>query len=143
MKIERDQLERLALEFAVIANSHNEIQAVDRDAFPFAFLRFFAEPLARNFRPDFFANERSFLITNPAGFARKNENGIAGERDKHVDVTVNNFETGGVPHGAFESGILIAANDQGIDLLGFHRGADIFVAAFDFCLAGHWRMTSG
>jgi hypothetical protein len=56
---------------------------------------------------------------------------------------MNDFETGGVPHGAFESGILIAANDQGIDLFGFHGGADIFVATFDLVLAGHWRMTSG
>jgi len=46
-------------------------------------------------------------------------------------------------YSAFESGILIAANDQGIDLLGFHGGADIFVATFDLVLAGHWRMTSG
>src|SRR5713226_9077796 len=50
---------------------------------------------------------------------------------------MDNLEVGYVAHGAFESGILIAAHDQGVDLFGFHGRADIFVAALDFVLAGH------
>jgi len=137
MKIERHQFERVPLQFAIIADSHDEIQAVDAYAFPMTLFDFVAQPFARNLRPHFFANEGGLLVANPTRFARENENGVAGKRNQDVHIAMNDFETGRVAHGAFESGILIAAHDQGIDLFGFHGRANILVSAVDFFLAGH------
>src|SRR5258708_31190297 len=129
--IERHEFEGAAWQFAIIANGHDEIQAIDRDSLPAVFFGFFAEPLSGDFRPDFFANEGSFLVTNPACLARENENGIAGERNQHVNVAMNDFKTGRVAHGPLKAGVLIATHDEGIDLFRFHGRANIFVAAID------------
>ena len=45
---------------------------------------------------------------------------------------MHDLEARGVEDGAFESGILIAANDERIDILLAHGGANVVVAALDF-----------
>jgi hypothetical protein len=44
---------------------------------------------------------------------------------------VDDFEAGGVEDRAFESGVLIAADDQGVESGGLHPGTDVFVTAID------------
>src|SRR4029077_2899161 len=66
-----------------------------------------------------------------------------GERDQHVYVAMNNLEVGYIANGAFKAGILIAADDQGVDLFDFHGRADIFVTPVDFVLAGHFAADLG
>src|SRR5258708_9409370 len=113
------------------------MKGVDGDAFAMTLFDFGVEPFAWDLRPDFFTNEGSLFVADPTCLSRENENGIAGDRDQHVDVAMDNLEVGYVANGAFESGILIPAHDQGVDLFGFHRRADMFVTAVDFVLAGH------
>src|SRR6266436_5203533 len=137
MEIERHQLERVALQFAIIANGHYEIKAVNGDSLPAALFDFLTQPFARDLSPDFLANEGSLFVANPTCLTRENENRITGERDQRVDVTMDNFEIGHVAHSAFEAGVLVAADDQGIDPFRFHGRANIFVAALNFVLAGH------
>jgi hypothetical protein len=48
---------------------------------------------------------------------------------------MDDFEAGSVKDRAFESGVLIAADDQGIESSGLHAGTDVFVAAIDFFLS--------
>jgi len=93
MKIERHQLERLALQLAIIADGHDEIHAIDGDALPMTLFNFVAQPFARNFRPDFLANEGSLLVADPARLTRENENRITRERNQHVDVAMDDFKT--------------------------------------------------
>ncbi len=137
MEIERHQLERVVLQFAIIANGHDEIQAIDGHAFPAALFDFLTQPFARNLSPDFLANEGCLFVANPTRFTRENENRITGERDQHVDVTMDNLEVGNVAYRAFETGVLISADNQSVDLFGFHGRANVFVASLDFVLAGH------
>jgi hypothetical protein len=51
---------------------------------------------------------------------------------------MNNFESGCVEDGTFEPGILITADDEGIEIVGRHAGAYVFVAAGDFVLT--WQV---
>src|SRR5260221_8623571 len=106
-----------------------------------ALFDFVAQPFSRDFRPDLLANEGSFLVADPPGLAGKDKNRIAGERNQHINVAMNYFETRGVTHGAFKTGVLVAAHDQGVDLFGFHGGADIVVAAGGFFFS--WPFWAG
>ena len=45
---------------------------------------------------------------------------------------MDNLEAGGIKNRALEAGILIAANDERLDILLAHGGADVVVAALDF-----------
>jgi hypothetical protein len=57
---------------------------------------------------------------------------------------VNDFEARDVGDGAFEAGVLIAADDEGVKAIVVHGGANVFEAAVDFGLAWHsWPPTSG
>ena len=66
--------------------------------------------------------------------------GSPSEWKQHIDIAVNNFESGCVENRTFEPGILIAADDEGIEFVGRHPGADVFVAAVDFVLT--WQVCS-
>jgi len=50
---------------------------------------------------------------------------------------MNNLEAGGVRHRALESGVLIAADNERIDILLAHRAANIVEAALNFFWTGH------
>jgi len=45
---------------------------------------------------------------------------------------VDNFEAGRIAHRAFKSGVLIAADNEGVTFFRLHGSADIGVAAIDF-----------
>src|SRR2546429_3626464 len=44
------------------------------------FFDFFAQPFARNLRPDLVANPRSLFVADPTGLPRKDERGLTGDR---------------------------------------------------------------
>ena len=50
---------------------------------------------------------------------------------------MNDFKIGDVANGALESGILIAADDEGVYVVRRHGGADVGIAAVDFTLRRH------
>ena len=114
--VEGDEFERTMREFAVIAHGHDEIHAEDADALPFALDGAIAQPLAGNVGPDLIFHPRLFLVADPAGFAGKNERRLAFERDDDVNVAMNDFESGGVEDRAFESGVLVAADDERVEI---------------------------
>jgi hypothetical protein len=45
---------------------------------------------------------------------------------------MDNLESGRVENRAFESSVLIAADDQSVQSGGLHAGADVLVTAIDF-----------
>ena len=49
---------------------------------------------------------------------------------------MDNLETGNVEDRALEAGVLVAADDQRIDILLAHGGANVVVAALDFGWTG-------
>src|SRR5262249_19643599 len=104
-----------------------------------AFLDFLAQPLSWNLCPHFFAHPGSFLVTDPPRLARENKHRIASEWDQHVYVAVHDLKTRRVSHGALKARILISANDQRIDLLSLHGGANVPIAPVDFVWCGHDR----
>jgi hypothetical protein len=50
---------------------------------------------------------------------------------------MNDFESGGVENGSFESSVLTAADDEGVQPCGLHAGPNVFVTAIDFFLTRH------
>ncbi len=132
VEIEGNEFERALLQFAIIAHGHDVVEAVDGDALPACVLGALAQPAAGNVGPDFFLHERLLLVADPAGFLREDQRRLALQRDQDVDVAMNDLEARGVEDRAFESGVLIAANDERVDILLAHGGADVVVAALDF-----------
>jgi hypothetical protein len=51
---------------------------------------------------------------------------------------MHNFKTGDVQDSAFETRILIAADDERVETRTLHGSADVFVATIDFELAWQW-----
>src|SRR5438876_8973831 len=78
LKIKGNKLERSLLKFAIIPHGHDEVQSVNADALPPLFFDFFAQPFARNLRPDLVANPRSLFVADPTGLPRKDERGLTG-----------------------------------------------------------------
>src|SRR5262249_7174137 len=93
-----------------------------------------AQPFAGDVGPDLIVHPGLFLVADPAGFAREHKCGLAVHRNQHVYITVNDFETGGVEDCAFESSVLVAADNEGVEVLLLHSRANVFVAAIDFFL---------
>jgi len=85
-------------------------------------------------RPDLIFHPRLRFVADPAGFTRKHQRGFAVERDENINVAVNNFEPRGVQDRAFEPRVLIAAYDEGVEVVLLHPRADILVPTFDFLL---------
>ena len=100
-----------------------------------------AEPLAGDVGPDVVFDPGLLLVADPAGFAWKDERGIAVEREQHVNVAMDDFESGGVQDGAFETGVLVSADDKGVEIFRSHAGADVFITAVDFVLT--WQIAPG
>ena len=121
--------------FTVVADGHNEVHPKSADALPFALDGAVAQPLAGNVGPDLIFHPWLLLVPDPASFARKDERRFVFERDDDVNVTMNDFESGGVENSTLESGILIAADDESVQSSGLHAGTNVFVTAIDFFLA--------
>ena len=68
--------------------------------------------LSGNVRPDMFLYPRLSSCRRSSGLRGERPERVAFERKQHVDVAVNDFETGDVTDGAFESRVLIAADDE-------------------------------
>src|SRR5262249_32134311 len=77
------------------------------------------------------------LVTDPARFAGEKERGLTGKRQPSIDVAMHNFETGDVTNGAFEAGILIAANDECVKVVSRHGPAQVGITTVDFFLRSH------
>ena len=142
VEVEGHEFEGALLQLAIVAHRHDVVEAVDRDALPAFVLRALAQPAAGNLGPDFFLHERLLLVADPAGLLREDQHRIALQRDEHVDVAMHDLEARGVEDSAFEAGILIAADDERVDVLLAHGGADVGVAAGDFGLSGQIRSPS-
>jgi hypothetical protein len=54
---------------------------------------------------------------------------------------VDDFESGGVQDGAFETSVLVSADDKSIEIFRSHTGANVFITAVDFVLT--WQSFSG
>src|SRR5215831_1593155 len=139
--VETDEFKSGLGKLAIVAHGHHEIETVRADAFPLVVGDAIAQPLAGDFRPDLILHPWLLLVADPAGFAGKDEGGLAIERDENVDVTMGDFESGGIKDSAFESRILIAAYDESVEVLPLHPGADVFVAAVNFVLT--WQYDLG
>ena len=80
------------------------------------------------------APENDWVVADPTCLARKKERWLTGERQQDVNVAVNDFETRDVANRAFETRVLIAANNERIDVISRHSCADVGVAPVDFFL---------
>ena len=86
-----------------------------------------AQPLAGNVGPDLIFHPRLSFVADPASFAREDQRGFAFERDDDVNVTMNDFESGGVEDRALESGVLVAADDERVEVLPLPCATRIFL----------------
>ena len=122
-------------QLAVVAHGHDEVHAVDANAFPFALLGTFADPTPWNIRPDLVFNPGLRLVANPARLAREYQRGFVFQREQHVNISMHDLEPRRIEHGAFKTGVLIAANDERVDSRRSHARSNVLVAALDFVLA--------
>ena len=120
------------LQFAIVAHRHDVVESVHGDALPAFIVGALAQPAAGNLGPDFFLHERLLLVADPARLLREDQRRIALQRDENIHVAMNDLEARGVEDSAFEAGILVAADDERVDILFAHGGADVGVAAIGF-----------
>src|SRR5271166_1591947 len=141
LEIERHHFEWTVFQFTVVAHRHDEIHAVHAYSFPPAFPCLLRDPLTWNLGPDVVLHPWFCFVANPSRLARKDQCWFAFERQHNVDVAVHNLKTRDIQHSAFETSILISADDQRFEASALHRGANVLVPAIDFELA--WQLYSG
>jgi hypothetical protein len=137
VEIEGNEFKAALLQLAIVAHRHDVVESIDRDALPGFILGSFAQPAARDIGPNFLLHEGLLLVADPARLLREHQHRIASQRDENAHITMYDLETRGVEYGAFEARVLVAADDERVDALFAHRGADIGVSAIDFYLGGH------
>src|SRR5262249_26363417 len=93
-----------------------------------------AQPLARNVGPDLVFDPGLGFVADPARLAREDKRGFAVEREKNIDVAVHDLEARHIKDRAFESGVLVTADDQSVQPLGLHARANVGVTARNFLL---------
>src|ERR1700675_1356788 len=132
--IKGHKFERTLRQFTVVADGHDEVHPKSANTLPFPLGGAIAQPPAGNVGPDLIFYPGLLLVTDPASFARKDERGFVFERDDDVNITMNDFESGGVEDRALESRVLIAADDESVHAGGLHAGTNVLVPAIDFFL---------
>src|SRR5205807_4850185 len=114
LKVEWHKFHRRLGQFTVVANRHDEIHAVYTDSFPARLLGAVAYPSAWDFWPDLIFDPGLGFVADPAGFTRKDQRGLARQRQKNIHIAVHNLEPGRIEDRALKAGVLIAADDQGV-----------------------------
>jgi hypothetical protein len=139
MEIEGQPFAASLHHLAVVADRQHVVQAIDADALPLLLVGFLAHPAAGQVRPDLVAHPGLLLVADPAGLARENKRRFAFQGEYDIHVAVHDLEAGHVENRAFETGVLITAHDQGIQLGAFHSGTDVGKATRDFFLT--WQFS--
>jgi hypothetical protein len=79
-----------------------------------------------------FAHPRFGLVTDPTRFAGEDEAQITFKWNQHINVAMNDFESGEVTDRTFEAGVLVAADKEGVEIFASHRFAYVSIPPLDF-----------
>jgi hypothetical protein len=86
-------------------------------------------------RPNLIFNPGFGFIAYPTRFPRKYERWFTFQRNYDVYVPMNDFKPGNIEDRAFETGVLVAANDESVQVFTLHGITDILESPVDFRLA--------
>src|SRR5258708_210626 len=134
-RVEGNQFEGSFSQLAVITNGHHKIHAVDSEAFPLFFGASFGEPVTGHIRPNLIFDPGLGFIAYPTRFPRKYERRFAIQGNQNVNVSMYDFKPGNIENCTFEAGVLVAANDESVQVFTLHGITDILESPIDFCLA--------
>ena len=129
--VEGDEVE--ALEGAEVAHGHDVVEPVDADPPPAAVARRRGDLLAGPVVEDLLELRRP-VLADVARLGREDDLRLAVRRHDDVGVAVHDLEAGEVRDRALEAGVLAAGDDQRVQLVLRHRGADVGVPARQFCV---------
>ena len=76
---------------------------------------------------------RRAVLADVARLGREDDERVAVGRQDHVGVAVHDLEPGHVGDGALEAAVLAAGDDQRVEAVLGHCGADVRVATLELC----------
>src|SRR5882757_7452507 len=115
-RVKGNQFEGSFSQLAVITNRHHEIHAVNSDTFPLLFGGPLGEPVTRNIRPNLIFDPGLGFIAYPASLSWKYERWFAFQGNQNVNVSMYDFKPGNIKNCTFETGVLVAANDESVQV---------------------------
>ena len=129
--VEGDELE--ALEGTEVAHGHDVVEPVDADPLPAAVAGGGRDVLARPIVEDLLELGGA-VLADVARLAREDDLRLPSRRHDHIGVAVDDLEAGEVRDRPLEARVLAPGDDQRVEIVLRHRGADILVPASQFCV---------
>ena len=125
LDVERDEVE--PVESAVVAHGHDVVEPEDADAPPRGVTSPRRDELARPVVEDLLELRRP-VLADVARLGREDDLCIAVRRHDDIGVAMDDLEAGQIRHCALEPRVLAAGDDQRVEVVRGHRGADVRVS---------------